>query len=176
MILAVMPSAASCAGAPFAGECATAGQAVQPLLTSFGTYQITSKGAQAAIVALIAYESGELKYNHNHFPAPGRPGQGTRNMQMADNNAAYGAAVLGAADTAGKDAEDVLTELRANPTYDFGSAAWYLSTKCPAVLQQFATDPAGAWPAYLGSACVGTTDNPQRDAYWTKAMAAFNVS
>lgn len=73
----IAPSSNTCAGASFPDECATASQALPNILDSFQTYKITSWGEQAAIVSLMAFESDDFKYNKNHFPAPGRPGQGS---------------------------------------------------------------------------------------------------
>ena len=77
MLSCIAPSSNTCAGATFPQECATASQALPYILDSFQTYKITSWGEQAAIVSLMAFESADFKYNKNHFPAPGRPGQGS---------------------------------------------------------------------------------------------------
>lgn len=77
--------AQSCDGlGDFADECITAADATQPLIDSFAKYQITTPGEQAALLSWMAYESGDFKYVRNHFPAPGRPGQGCRNMMMPE--------------------------------------------------------------------------------------------
>jgi hypothetical protein len=175
MIVAIMPKAKSCDGAPFPSECATASQAVGPLSQSFSKYQISNKGAQAAILALIALESGELKYNMPHSGNPA-PGKGTRNMQSPNFNSKYANDVLGPAAVSNQTPQQIVDALRNNPATDFGSAAWFLSTQCPSVLQQFATDANGAWGAYLGSGCIGTTDTADRNAYWTAAKKALGVA
>lgn len=77
-ILAIAPNSKSCDKAPAEGECATAKQAAEAIAKSFVTYKVTSKAEQAAIISLIALESGEFKYNINHYPAPGTPGQGSK--------------------------------------------------------------------------------------------------
>lgn len=59
------------------GECSTAAQAVPFITKSFATYNVTSRAEQAALISLMAFESGDFKYNRNHFPPPGRPGQGS---------------------------------------------------------------------------------------------------
>ena len=75
-LIAISSATASCSGASFPDECADATQAATALNKAFSTYQITSKGEKAAIVAYELFESGDFKYKKNHFP--GRPGQGTR--------------------------------------------------------------------------------------------------
>lgn len=174
MIKAIMPSAASCANAPFPSECRTADQAAPLFAQSFTKYNINSKAAQAAVLALVALESGELKYNKAHY-GDVVAGKGTRNMQYPNFNQKYATDALGAGAIAGKDAAGILTALLANDATDFGSAAWFLSTQCPSVLQQFSTNPTAAWTAYLGPGCVGTTDTAQRDGYWTAAKKALGV-
>lgn len=74
-ILTIAPTSNSCTDAPAEGECATAKQAAKFTSQSFDTYQVTSKAEQAAIISLMAFESGDFKYNKNHFP--GVAGQGS---------------------------------------------------------------------------------------------------
>jgi len=58
--------------------------------------------------------------------------------------------------------------------YNFGSAAWYLTTVCTAeVRSSLKTGTDAAWAAY--SQCVGATDPTGRKAYWDRAKAAFNL-
>jgi hypothetical protein len=76
-LLYIMPSAKSCDGTgEFAPECATAEQAITPLIDSFAKYDVENYVVQAALLSWIAFESAELKYNQNHFPAPGKPQSG----------------------------------------------------------------------------------------------------
>lgn len=75
-IKTIAPSSASCSDAPAEGECATAKTAAASISDSFETYKVSSKGEQAAIISLMAFESDEFKYNKNHFP--GTPGQGSK--------------------------------------------------------------------------------------------------
>lgn len=79
-LIAIAPNTESCAGADFPEECADASTAATALTKAFNTYNITSKGEQAAIIAYELFESGDFKYNKNHYP--GRPGQGTRSKQQ----------------------------------------------------------------------------------------------
>lgn len=74
-LVTIAPSSKSCTDAPAAGECATAKQAAKFTSQSFDTYKVTSKAEQAAVISLMAFESGDFKYNKNHFP--GVAGQGS---------------------------------------------------------------------------------------------------
>ncbi|KFY06307.1 hypothetical protein V492_08083 [Pseudogymnoascus sp. VKM F-4246] len=138
----------------------------------------------AALLALIAFESGDFKYNRNHYP--GRPGQGTRNMQMPDFNLAYALSldkVKGeAAKIAGgkeadalSDAEkDQILDLVAGDEFGWGSAAWFYNTECADdVHTALQAGGKAGWDKYLG--CVGVESSAERDAYWTRASAAFGL-
>jgi hypothetical protein len=170
VVQAIMPSSGSCSGAEFPDECATAEHAAPFVAHGWTTYNINSRGAQAATLALMAYESGEFKFNQAHFPPT--PGKGTRNMQSPTFNVKYAAAVFGSSSSS-----DPITALNSMlpDQYSFASASWFLAMQCPTVLRQFASDPDGAWTEYLGSSCIDTTDNSQRDAYWVSAKAALGV-
>lgn len=86
-IIAVAPDTASCVGAAYPSECATAAQGAPYSSAGFQNFGIDSFGAQAALLSLMLYESGSFKYNINHYP--GVPGQGTRNMQSPAYNLKY---------------------------------------------------------------------------------------
>ena len=77
-ILQIAPKSSTCEGAPAPDECATNVQAAPFLISAMSKYEIYSVPEIAAVLSVIAFESGDFKYNTNHFPAPGRPGQGTR--------------------------------------------------------------------------------------------------
>ena len=76
-LLEIAPNAETCEGAEFPEECATAEQAVPHIVHAFVRYGVKSPAEQAALISLMALESGEFKYNRNHFPPPGTPGQGS---------------------------------------------------------------------------------------------------
>jgi hypothetical protein len=76
LIEAIAPNSTTCNGAVFPKECATSETAARNLVKSFDTYKVTSLAEQAAIISLLALESGEFKYNINHWP--GVPGQGSK--------------------------------------------------------------------------------------------------
>ncbi|KAF7441406.1 hypothetical protein PC9H_001756 [Pleurotus ostreatus] len=77
----IAPSTRACnISAPFTDECRTAEQAAPFINKAFNDYAIASVGEKAAILSLMLFETGEFKFDKNHFPAPGRTGQGTRNL------------------------------------------------------------------------------------------------
>lgn len=187
-ILAIAPSSSTCAGAAFPSECATASDAATHLIAAMQTYSVFNVHEIAALLSVMAYESGEFKYNTNHYPAPGRPGQGTRNMQMASYNLMYAQsiselksdldAITTATSTTGL-SDDELNAVRAlvlPDQYSFASAAWFLTTQCSAsVRSALQAGGQGAYESYL-TECIGTTATSDRLAYWTSANTAFGIS
>lgn len=74
-LLTISPNSSSCANPPAPGECATAADAVPIINDVFTSYNTTTAGEQAALLSLMAFETGDFKYNRNHFP--GVAGQGS---------------------------------------------------------------------------------------------------
>ncbi|KAF2442095.1 hypothetical protein P171DRAFT_417006 [Karstenula rhodostoma CBS 690.94] len=183
-LTAIDPTTASCtsASATFATECADATRAAPALTSAFAKYAIHSPNVQAALVALMLFESASFKYAHNHFPAPGRPGQGTRNMQMAPFNEKYATDVFGAdavaaakAGAQGDSSDAVLALVNARDEDSFGSAAWFLTTQCEAsIVEGLAAGTEAGWEAYLVD-CVGTSHDTARDASWIKAKEVLGA-
>lgn len=69
----------------------------------------------------------------------------------------------------------VLDLLLSDETYDFGSAAWFLTSQCtPAVRAALQSGSEAGWEGYITS-CVGTTVTDDRKAYWTRAVQALGV-
>ncbi|KAI9040937.1 uncharacterized protein KD926_007611 [Aspergillus affinis] len=173
-IEAIAPTSNTCDGAPIPEECATSEQAALNIAKSFETYEVTSPAEQAAVIGLMAFESGDFKYNHNQ----GNPGQGTRNMQSPAFNAQYAASLTSIADQAVALAADpvgLLNLLVGDETIDFGSGAWFLTTQCtPDVRTQLQTGSAAGWAAFV-SGCVGTDASGDRQAYWQRAAEALGV-
>jgi len=176
-LLAIAPTSDTCAGATHPLECKTAQEALAPILASFATYKITDPATQAAVVSTIAMESGDFKYSHHYFPNP-VAGQGTRNMQSAAYNLEYAQSIpelagrLDAARAAGP--EDVTDLLINSPEYDFGSAAWFLTSQCDkGVVNGLSKVGPATFSAYLG--CIGAAGSAQRTEYYTTALKAFGV-
>ena len=175
-IEAISPSASSCTGATFPDECRTAAQAAPFIMQSFVKYSIQTLGEQAALLALMLYESSAFKYSRNHWP--GVPGQGTRNMQSPAFNLLYAESLYPTATVQAAQAQgvDAVLALVNGDADSFGSAAWFLSSQCSeSVRQGLAAGTAAGWKAYL-TGCVGTTDTSDRDTLWTAAIQAMKSS
>ncbi|KAF2159140.1 hypothetical protein M409DRAFT_30423 [Zasmidium cellare ATCC 36951] len=180
-LLTIAPSTSTCdPTADFATECRPATVAAPAIAKSFTTYTITTFGAQAALVSIILFESGNFKYSQNHFPAPGNPGQGTRNMQSPAFNAKY-ADDLAAKGVCGLTTEKVaaakaqgpekVLELVNTDSLGFASAAWFLRTQCgEGVEEGLAGATEEGYVAYL-TECVGTTATEERIAGWKAVVA-----
>lgn len=186
-ILAADPATSSCDGAPEPAECASAAQAAPLIEAAMRRFCIHETPVVAALVDLMLFETGSFKYNRNHFP--GRPGQGTRNMQMIDFNFQYaidtpalksqavtiaGGESVDAASLSDDKKNEILALVMADE-YTFASAAWFLATKCPATIKQgLATGTDAAYEAYL-TTCIGTTAAPERLTHWQATKAAFGL-
>ncbi|OTB02519.1 hypothetical protein M426DRAFT_62181 [Hypoxylon sp. CI-4A] len=160
-------------------ECHTSDQAGPLLADAMAKYEVYSPGQIAGIIALTAFESVDYKYKHN--VSPGRPGQGTSNMQMFNYNLLYAQSipklqdkVAGVDENAADDKKNEILALVNTDEYNFGSGPWFLTTQCSTDVQEAlkAGDDAG-FQAYMG--CVGVTLDEQRTAYWTRAKAAFGL-
>ena len=182
-ILAIAPKSSTCEGAPYPKQCRTAEQALPHIVASFHKYGINSAAEKATLIAIMAFETGDFKYNVN--VVPGTPGQGTRNMQSASFNMKYAMSIpslsaqLGPVMTGpeGLDNPNGIRDLlTADDNLDFGSAAWYLKTQCgPAVGNNLATGGLAAWQAYI-TGCVHTTPTADRQAYYERAMKSLHAA
>jgi hypothetical protein len=183
-IIKIDPKTATCDGTgEFAAECADAARAAPAISASFEKYGIETPGEQAALIAIMLFESGSFKYNKNHFSPTGpRPGQGTRNMQMLPFNLKYAKDVLPADVAAKAEAEGgdaVTAALNEDDAISFGSAAWFLTKAQPDKCTQQIRDGLAAatkagWDAYL-TECVGTTADPERDVSWKAAVEVLGA-
>lgn len=175
-ITTAAPETASCSGAPVAGECATAAQAAPAIINGFAQYKITTPGEWAALLSIMIFESGNFKYNNNHFPAPGTPGKGTRNMQSPEFNQKYATYLnsigkISSSDlqAAGTDPTKILNLLEPDQ-FSFASAAWFLDTQCtPDIRTGLQAGTEDGYNAYL-TTCIGTTSTPDRITGWQAAM------
>jgi hypothetical protein len=180
-LIKIAPDTESCVGAPYPDECRTASAAAPAIAISFTNFDIPSFGAQAALVALMLFESGDFKYNKNHFPAPGRPGQGTRNMQSPEFNEKYAEYLPTVCTNCGLSTAEVEQAKAEGPAavldyisgdeWSFGSAAWFLKTQCDASIETgLAAGTQAGFKSYIED-CVGTTLTDERIAGWEKVMA-----
>lgn len=157
-------------------ECATAQQAAGPLIDSFAEYGITTPGEQAALLALVATESGAFKYNRNHFPDPGTPGQGTRNMMSVKFVAKYAEAKYPDAVSISDPAQklDKVIELGG----EWASAAWFYTTYCDDTVKTgLKAGTEKGYEDYL-TICVGTGPkvDDTRKQYYALASKALGLS
>lgn len=171
----IAPKSVTCdSSGSFPDECVTATNAAQPLINSFAKYQINVPGEQVALLSWMAYESGDFKYVRNHFPAPGRPGQGCRNMMMPGFVSEYaGTLQLSNSDPAGL-LNDVI-----RVGGEWGAASWFYTAKCSdEVKEGVKTGGKPGWTKFI-TGCVNTTldeGENAREAYWTRAAQAFGMS
>jgi len=177
IIAKISPASVSCAEHE---QCRTNVEVAQPFIDAFNKYGFWTYGQIAAVLSLTAYESADFKYKHNI--SPGRPGQGTSNMQMIDFNRKYAASFPELADSLkeigdpGNDdnKKNQILALVTDDKYNFGSGPWFLKTQCPEDVQENlkkGTDD--AWNAYMS--CVGVVPDEGRTAYWSRAKAAFGL-
>jgi hypothetical protein len=174
IIKATMPTSDSCAGAQFPAECRTADQAAPFLIAAMQKYNLCSPGEIAGVLALMGFESVDMKFAHN--VSPGRPGQGTFAMFMPNFVLAYAKSSPELADKAAAVAADPVAVLALvmPDQYNFGAAPWFLATQCSdAVRSQLQTSPDAGFQAYMG--CVGVSATDDRLAYWNRAKAAFGI-
>ena len=177
----IAPTSNTCAGAKQPSECQTAAQALAPLLASFQTYGINDPATQAAVLSTAAFESGDFKFAHHYFPSK-VPGQGTRNMQSKAFNDKYAQSIAAGnpafkqklAGVSASDPDAVVSLLVSYKDYDFGSAAWFLTSQCDkSVVQGLQQAGDKSFAAYLG--CIGTSPSSDRTAYYNRALAALGV-
>jgi hypothetical protein len=100
-------------------------------------------------------------------------------MQSPTFNQKYAASIpeiQSEAQAAAGNVSEVLDLLLSDETYDFGSAAWFLTTQCTAeVRTALQSGSESGWESYVSS-CIGTTVTEDRKAYWTRAMQALGVA
>ncbi|KAM0544861.1 hypothetical protein ACHAPJ_011606 [Fusarium lateritium] len=162
-------------------DCRTAKQAAPFIIKGFQTYGIYNVKEMAAVLALMAFESGDFQYKRNQFP--GRPGQGTANMQMPSYNLLYAKAIpeissrFQGIESVDGMSDDELNDLLDQVTvdkYNFGSGAWFLATQCKDdVRQAFNQDADAGFKAYIEQ-CVVTEVEPRLE-YFQRAKQAFGL-
>lgn len=205
ILLKVAPQSESCdPDGAFPEECATNVEAAPYVRAAMQQYGVYHPNEIAGLLSLMAFETGDFKFNRNHFPEPGRPGQGTRNLQMIEFNLLYALSIpelhdealaIARQDENGTmsggpviepediDAEELsddqkndILELILPDEYAWGSAAWFYTTQCdPSVRQALAAGTEEGLSTYLVD-CVGTTLTDERVEYWERAREAFGFS
>lgn len=167
----------------FIDECRSAEEAAPFIFESLYRYGLYHRNEQAAVISLMALESGEFQYKKNHFPEPGRPGQGTANMQMAEFNLKYAKSIPAVQDkVANVTSTDGLTDEELNriralvivDEHNFGSAAWFLRTQCgEEVAEALRKDVDSGFKTYME--CVGVEVDESRQEYLDRAKSAFCI-
>lgn len=175
----IAPTSNSCEGK--LPECRTAKQAAPYLIMGMLQYKINHVNEIASVLALMAFESVDFKYKHNVYP--GRPGQGTANMQMAKFNLDYAKQIDGVKDKVANIpsvdglSPDKLNEILAlvqPDEYNFGSGPWFLATQCPAdVRDRMKKNADDGFRAHMS--CVGVDVTEERLAYFQRAKEAFGL-
>ncbi|KAK2758730.1 hypothetical protein FQN54_003420 [Arachnomyces sp. PD_36] len=196
-ILQIAPNSKSCdtATPKFADECRTADVAAKYISESFERYGISSRVEQAAVLGWMAMESGEFRFSRNHFPRPGRPGQGTYNIQSLAFNIKYidatpelksnlSTPVDISSSICGPDAcvipatiaNAALDMILQNDQYAFATGAWFMKDICSEeVKSALADDMEAGWEQFV-TKCVYAPLSEIRREYWEKAKAALGLA
>ncbi|GFP54953.1 hypothetical protein TASIC1_0004057800 [Trichoderma asperellum] len=180
IIKQIAPGAENCADTT---ECRTAEQAAPFIAKSMSDYKIYNVAEMAAIISLMAFESVDFKFKHN--VSPGRPGQGTANMQMANFNLLYAQSIDSVKSKVSKftttdglspdDLNHILSLVQPDE-FNFASGAWFYSTHCDAsVKAALQANPDDGFKKYI-TTCVGTSVTDERLAYFTRAKKAFGLN
>ncbi|KAH6606098.1 hypothetical protein Trco_005251 [Trichoderma cornu-damae] len=175
----IAPGAENCADTT---ECRTAEQAAPFIAEAMYNYKIFTTPEMAAIISLMAFESVDFKYKHN--VSPGRPGQGTANMQMANFNLLYAKSIDGikdqvarftSTDGLGPDDLNHILSLVQPDELNFASGAWFYATQCDSsVREALWADVDTGFQKYMG--CVGAPVTDERLAYFARAKEAFGLN
>ncbi|KAJ1942314.1 hypothetical protein FBU59_003233 [Linderina macrospora] len=159
-------------------ECAPNTRALAAINKALKKYNITRRGEVVAVLSLMAFESGDWAFNINHYPEPGRPGQGTRNMMMYNFVEEYAKylhpteanALLGSGGTPSDSTKNAVRQLVLNDDDSFGAGFWYLTQKAgsfhdnPAKLIDGNED---SFKDYIVNG-VGTGYADERKQYWDR--------
>lgn len=179
IIEAIAPGSKECASGE--DDCRTAEQAAPFIVEAMYHYGIFNTNEMAAVISLMAFESGDFRYKRNAFP--GRPGQGTANMQMAPFNLKYAKQIHGVKEKLeGVETTDGMTDDQLNDLlglvtpdeFNFGSGPWFLTTKCVDERAALKKSVDEGFRAYM--ACVGVDVTDDRLEYLTRAKKAFGIS
>jgi hypothetical protein len=178
-LISIAPTSNTCSGASFPDECAVSSTVVvNAIAAGFEKYGINTAAEQAALLSWMAFESGDFKFNRNHFPAPGRPGQGTRAMLMPNFVQEYASSIpelSSQVSAAGGDPAKVL-DLVLTDEYAWAAASWYYGTKCTVDQKaQVVNGGLQGWQDGFITGCVQTANSGDRQAYWTRARQALGV-
>lgn len=191
-LIAIAPQSVSCANVTsFADECRTAEQAAPFLNAAFQQFNTHTVGEMAALISLIAFETGDFRFNVNHFP--GRPGQGTRNLMMFPFVWKYALDIPQVApqaqaiapelsisstndelNNASNSTKTAVLSLVLDDKFSWASASWFLTTQCNSTIAAaLNTATEAGWETYI-TQCIGTTVTDDRKAVYTAAITALS--
>lgn len=95
-------------------------------------------------------------------------------MQMVSFNREYASSIPELAGKVAGASDDAVLALVTPDEYNFGSAPWFLTTKCTDdQRKQLQAGTDAGFQAYM--ACVGVEAGEDRLAYWARAKEAFNL-
>ncbi|RMJ18894.1 hypothetical protein CDV36_001432 [Fusarium kuroshium] len=162
-------------------ECRTAKQAAPHIVQGLFDHGIYDVKEMAAVISLMAFESGDFQYKRNKFP--GRPGQGTANMQMPQWNLLYAQSIpelkskWGDVKTIEGMTNETLNALLddvVDDKYNFASGPWFLTTQCePKVREALRKDIDAGFKDYMD--CVDVKIDEGRLKALNLAKEAFGL-
>lgn len=170
IVLAAAPTSNTCDNAPAAGQCATAQQAVGPIISSFEQYKILTPGEQATILAWMAFESGDFKYNKATY-GDTPPGKGNRCMISPSFNAEYAKTV----NNNEADPAAMLQKLIADG-HEYDACAWFYSAKCSNAVKTAVQAGTKDGHTQFLKTCVQTDVTDARYKVWMQTAKAFGLS
>ncbi|KAI9141677.1 hypothetical protein BKA69DRAFT_1071954 [Paraphysoderma sedebokerense] len=179
------PQIACNASAQFADECRTAADALPYINSGLDKYGLSSTGERVAVLSLLSFESGGFKFNRNHFPAPGRPGQGTRSMLMfpfiqeyvasiPDLKPQYDKITSASTNTSSPEYQSAVLSLVLSDEYSFASAMWFLSSKCSTDVRNLLKQEKEEGVVSYLKDCIGTEATEERLDGWRKSLQAYH--
>ncbi|KAF4604440.1 hypothetical protein EYR40_001620 [Pleurotus pulmonarius] len=192
----IAPSTRACnISAPFTDECRTAEQAAPFINKAFDDYAISSVGEKAAILSLMLFETGDFKFDRNHFPAPGRPGQGTRNLMTfpfvhqyaLDTPSTHSRALALAGPNATdpsitNDTMNAVRDLVLGDELSFASAMWFYKASGPeragctanqSLADGLVAQTRQGWEDYI-TGCIFTSVTEDRASVWEKTLSVLS--
>lgn len=162
-------------------ECRTAKQAAPYIVKGLYDHGIYDVKEMAAVISLMAFESVDFQYKRNKVP--GRPGQGTANMQMAQWNLLYAKSIpelkekyadVKSVEGLSDDELNAMLDDLIDDKYNFASGPWFLTTQCePSVREALRKDIDKGFEAYM--ACVDVKVDESRLAALEQAKEAFGL-
>ncbi|THV00881.1 hypothetical protein K435DRAFT_837116 [Dendrothele bispora CBS 962.96] len=184
----------------FVDECRNASQALPFLNQGFTEYNISSVGEKAALLSLMVFESGGFKYDKNHFPPPGNPGQGTRNMMNFPFVCQYARSLPSTSSSPFLQSTDPTIDICSSTSVDdstknnilslvlsddtsFASAAWFYTksgpdgTGCTAVdgmVEGLQNQSEEGWENFI-TGCLFTTVTDDRKAVWSITLEVLGT-